>query len=80
MFLYLGASERMAIIMDMRDKEDKRKIEEYNKHPMINFADSINRSMIGEPGELTRGGCLTRIITTVILIGILFFLYLFHKG
>jgi len=66
--------------MDMRDKEDKRKIEEYNKHPMINFADSINRSMIGEPGELTRGGCLTRIITTVILIGILFFLYLFHKG
>jgi len=80
MFLYLGASERMAIIMDMRDKEDKRKIEEYKKHPMINFADSINRSMIGEPGELTRGGCLTRIITTVILIGILFFLYLFHKG
>ncbi len=65
--------------MDMRNKENKRKIEEYKKHPMINFADSINRSMIGEPGELTRGGCLARITTTVILIGILFFL-LFHKG
>lgn len=60
----------------MRDKEDKREIEEYKKHPIINFVDSINRSMIGEPRELTRGGCLTRIITTVILIGIMFFLYL----
>ncbi|MEA4923739.1 MAG: hypothetical protein VB084_00355 [Syntrophomonadaceae bacterium] len=66
--------------MDVRDKEDKRKIEEYRKHSMINFADSINRSMIGEPGGVTRGGCLTRITTTVILIGILFFLYLSHKG
>jgi len=31
--------------MDMRDKKDKqskRKIEEYKKNPMINFADSIN--------------------------------------
>lgn len=66
--------------MDMREKEDKRIMEEYKKHPMTNFADSVNRSMIGEPGELTRGGCLTRIISTAILIGILFFLYLFYKG
>ena len=66
--------------MDIRKKEDKRKMEEYQKHPMTNFADSINRSMIGEPVELTRGGCLTRIITTVILIGIPFLLYLFYKG
>jgi len=28
--------------MDMREKEDKRKIEEYKKHPMTNFADSVN--------------------------------------
>lgn len=46
---------------------------------MINFADSINRSMIGEPKELTRGGCLARIATAAIIIGILFFLYIFHK-
>jgi len=46
---------------------------------MINFADSINRSMIGEPGELTRGGCLVRIATAAIIIGTLFFLYVFHK-
>jgi hypothetical protein len=61
--------------VDIRDKEDKRKIEEYKKKPMINFADSINRSMIGDLGELTKGGCLTKIITTVIIIGILYFLF-----
>lgn len=56
--------------MDMREKEDKRIMEEYKKHPITNFADSINRSMIGEPGQLIRG-----IITTLILVGILVFLY-----
>ena len=56
------------------DKEDKRKIEEYKKHPMINLADSINRSMIGDLNQLTKGNWLTKIITTVIIIGILFFL------
>lgn len=65
--------------MDIKDKKEdkqsKRKIEEYKKHPMINFADSINRSMIGDLGELTKGGCLTKIITAVIIIGVLFFLF-----
>lgn len=56
------------------DKEDKRKIEEYKKNPMINFADSINRSKIGDLRELTKGNWFTKIITTVIIIGILFFL------
>lgn len=66
--------------MDIRsenDKQNKRKIEEH-KNPMINFSDSINRSIIGDPGELTNGGCLTRIVTTVIMIGILSFLLYFH--
>ncbi len=58
-------------------KEDKRKMEEYKKNPMINFADSINRSTIGDPRELTRGNRLTRVITTVIIIGILSFLFLY---
>lgn len=65
--------------MDIRDKQDKRKIEEYNKHPMINFADSINRSMIPDLGELTKGSRRTRIITTVIIIGLLLFL-LWYKS
>ncbi|MDD2212446.1 MAG: DUF6366 family protein [Clostridia bacterium] len=62
-------------IRDKKDKQNKRKIEEHKKNPMINFADSINRSMIGDLGELTKGGYLTKIITTVIIIGILFFLF-----
>ncbi|MDD4627057.1 MAG: hypothetical protein PHP87_08245 [Syntrophomonas sp.] len=61
------------------DEQDKRKIEEYKKKPMINFADSINRSMIPDLGELTKGNRCTRIITTVIIIGILLFL-LWYKS
>lgn len=60
--------------MDKRtqqDKEDKRKIEEYKKNPMINFADSINRSTIGDLGSLTKGGFLSNIVTIVIIIVIL---------
>lgn len=53
------------------DKEDKRKIEEYKKNPMANFADSVNRSQIGDLSQLTKGNSLTRIITSVIVIGIL---------
>ena len=53
------------------DKEDKRKIEEYKKNPMANFADSVNRSQIGDLSQLTKGNLITRIITTVIIVGIL---------
>ncbi|HBC94772.1 MAG TPA: hypothetical protein DCZ10_18210 [Pelotomaculum sp.] len=51
--------------MDLKgeqDKQGKRQIEEYKKRPMINFADSINRSMIGDLGALSKGGCLTKVI------------------
>ncbi|HBQ87383.1 MAG TPA: hypothetical protein DER33_00865 [Syntrophomonas sp.] len=61
--------------MDISDKQDKNKIEEYKKNPMINFADSINRSTIGDLGKLAKGDWLSKIITTVIIIGILFFLF-----
>lgn len=61
-------------IEDEQDKQEKRKREEYKKNPMINFADSINRSRFGDLGGLTQGGCLNQIITTIIIIGILFFL------
>ncbi|MEG6615948.1 hypothetical protein V6C27_05830 [Peptococcaceae bacterium 1198_IL3148] len=63
--------------MDKRNeinKEDKHKMEEYKGNSMINLADSINRSMIGDLGGLTKGGCLSKIITAVIIIGMLFFL------
>jgi len=46
---------------------------------MSNLADSVNRFMVGEPEELTRGSGLTRIITAVILIGILLALFLLYK-
>lgn len=55
--------------MDLKGEQDKRQIEEYKKHPMINFADSINRSMIGDLGALSKGGCLTKVIITVIIRG-----------
>ncbi|MNN29400.1 hypothetical protein D3C81_1430000 [compost metagenome] len=53
------------------DKEDKRKMEEYKKNPMANFSDSVNRSQMGDLSQLTKGSLITRIITTVIVIGIL---------
>jgi len=60
-------------------RQDKLKIEEYKKHPMTNLADSINRSTIPNLGELTKGNRRTRIITTVIIIGISLFL-LWYKS
>jgi hypothetical protein len=59
----------------MGNEKDRHRIEEYKKHPMTNLADSINRSMIGGPGDLTRGGCLSRLMTIIVLIGLLFLLY-----
>jgi hypothetical protein len=53
------------------DKEDKRKMEEYKKNLMANFADSVNRSQFGDLSQLTKGSLLTRIITSVITIVIL---------
>ncbi len=44
-------------IKDEQDKQEKRKREEYNKNPMINFADSINRSQFGDLKGLTQVGC-----------------------
>jgi hypothetical protein len=63
--------------MDLKheqEKEEKRKIQEYKKHPMITFADSINRSIVGGLADLTKGNFITKIITAIIIAGILFFL------
>jgi len=55
--------------MDHRDKQERQKIEEYKKNPTINMADSMNRSVGGDLGSVTRGTFLTRIITTLVIIG-----------
>ncbi|AJG99082.1 hypothetical protein LF65_02500 [Clostridium beijerinckii] len=41
------------------------------KNSMDNFADSVNRSQIGNLSQLTKGYLLTRIITSVIVCGII---------
>ncbi|MBS4194155.1 hypothetical protein [Lederbergia citri] len=46
-----------------KDKKEKRE-----KNPMIDFADAVNRSMVGDPSSLVKGGCLTKIITLVIIV------------
>ena len=61
--------------MDLKAEQEKRKREEYKRNPMLNFADSMNRSQFGDLRELTKGGCLSQIITTVIVIIILFLLF-----
>jgi hypothetical protein len=58
------------------DKEDKRKMEEYKKSPMANFADSVNRSQFGDLSQLTKGNLLTRVITSIaviVIISLIFF-------
>lgn len=57
-----------------QDKQDKRKIEEYKKNPMINLADSMNHASMCDLGELTKRGFINTIITIVVIIGILFFI------
>ncbi|WP_446897697.1 hypothetical protein ACSVC9_11960 [Clostridium sp. LBM24168] len=57
------------------DKEDKRKIEESKKNPMGNLADSINHLQAGDPSQITKGSLLTRIITSVIIIGTLLLIF-----
>ncbi|WP_068782448.1 hypothetical protein [Paenibacillus sp. GM2] len=55
--------------MNHRDKLEQQKLEDYKKNPTINMADSINRSVSGDLEALTRGSFLTRILTTLVVIG-----------
>lgn len=52
-----------------KDKIDKKQIDEWKRNPLINLADSVNRSMVGDWSALANGGCLFAIITLVIIIG-----------
>jgi hypothetical protein len=51
-----------------QDDQEKKQIKEYEKNPMSNLSDSVNRSMIGDLRALTKGGCLTKMITLIIII------------
>lgn len=62
--------------MDNREEQEKMQLKEYKKNPFINVSDSINRSEIGDLGAMTRGGCLVRLVTTVVIIGALLVLLL----
>ncbi|QJC53908.1 hypothetical protein HGI30_21860 [Paenibacillus albicereus] len=44
-------------------------MEEYKKKPFITFSDAFNRATIGDWNALTKGSCLFRIITTLVIIG-----------
>ena len=55
--------------MSKGDEQDKKQIEENKKNPTGNLGESINRSIGGDLGALSQGGCLTKIITVFIIIG-----------
>jgi hypothetical protein len=49
------------------DEQEKMRKKELENNPMGNFSDAINRSMIGDPLALVKGGCLTKIFTVLII-------------
>ncbi len=58
-----------------KDELDKRQQKEWKRNPMINLADSINRSMVGDLRAFVKNGCLTNILVLVIIIIIGIFLF-----
>lgn len=53
--------------MDNNELE-KMRDEELKKNPTGTFNDALNRSMVGDPGALFSGGCLSRILTLIVVI------------
>lgn len=64
--------------MNYRDEQEKRQNEEYKKNPMINFSDSLNKSVTGDLGAITKLGKTFRIIMVIIAVVVL--IYLFIRG
>ncbi len=50
-----------------QEKLDKERIKEWKRNPMINLSDSVNRSMMGDPGAFLKNGCLTNLIGLIII-------------
>lgn len=40
---------------------------DHKRGPMGILADAINRSFVGNPGALTKGGCLARIVVLAVI-------------
>lgn len=57
-----------------QNEQDNLQKKERQKNPIGNLGDSINRAMVGDMGALAKGGCLTKIITVVIIFGGFFIL------
>ncbi|WP_333860122.1 hypothetical protein [Clostridium sp.] len=45
------------------------------KDSMANFADSVNRSYVGDLSQLTKGNLLTKIIVSIVVIGIILLIF-----
>lgn len=45
-----------------------------HKFPSIEFADAVNRSMIGDLGAIVKGGCMSTILTVLLGIVVIFLL------
>ena len=60
--------------MDIKKEQEKHKSEGQKKHPMIDLADSVNRSTIGGLSNLAEGNLLTRIMTVITIVIILVFI------
>jgi hypothetical protein len=52
----------------VKDEGEKLQEKEWKRNLMSNLADSVNRSLVGDPSSLVKGGCLTKIITLVIIV------------
>ncbi|MCZ8537991.1 hypothetical protein M9R32_12415 [Paenisporosarcina quisquiliarum] len=65
----------------MSNKHENPKVEtkfeqpkKHHKIPSIEFADAVNRSMVGDLGALAKGGCMSTISTVVLAIVVIFLL------
>ncbi|EPD53667.1 hypothetical protein HMPREF1210_00490 [Paenisporosarcina sp. HGH0030] len=45
-----------------------------HRRPMIDFADAVNRSMVGDLGALSKGGCWSTIMMVPVVIVVIFLL------
>ncbi|MGE6488559.1 hypothetical protein [Paenisporosarcina sp. NPDC076898] len=65
----------------MSDKHENHEVEtefkqpkKQQKIPTIEFADAVNRSMVGDLGALAKGGCMSTILTVLLGIVVIFLL------
>jgi len=56
--------------MNERERDESGNIRP-KRNPMIDFSDAVNRSLVGDPGALAKGSCLTKILNLVLLIVLL---------